>query len=129
MRTPTAIMLALALALISAITCGSAVAADRTLQTTVTLQNGKADIRLPNVRQTYRLVSSGKSLACYAVRPSGLAKLRSVPPTSSSNDLGCPCGVVCWEDEDEQASICVCKSCGGGGPLPVLLVIADHQDF
>lgn len=28
---------------------------------------------------------------------------------------GCPCGENCWEDEQEQQSICICKSCGHGG--------------
>lgn len=115
----------LVLALASFAASDHASAGERVQRTTATLSNGSATIQIDGGRVSYRVKSSGGELSCFAVRGGSLAKLKSVPPTSRANGMGCPCGVRCWEDQQEQASICVCRSCGSGGPLPVLIVIAD----
>jgi len=66
-------------------------------------------------------LSAGKVVGMMALYPDGsrVALKHQNKPTCATS---CPAGqyLSCWEDHEQQMSICVCKSSGGGGSSAVV---------
>jgi hypothetical protein len=66
-------------------------------------------------------ITAGKIVGMTALYPGGdrVALKQQSKPTCATS---CPAGqyLSCWEDHEQQMSICVCKSSGGGGSSAVV---------
>ena len=90
---------------------------DLSFRQSVRLQEGMNTVNLEKNKGTLLiLVREGNIFNLSLKKTSGkIKRFKTKTDGQTSGNMDCPNGVSCWEDEEQQMSICVCKSSGGGG--------------
>ena len=111
------LLLLVALAALFAIGFGGAAAREQILKTKLALVHGQQDVRVERSGgvTVYRVSTTGTGFTCHAVRNGTPVNLKLARPRAMPSDLGCSCGTKCWEDHEQQMSICVCRTCDNRG--------------
>jgi hypothetical protein len=85
-------------------------------KTRIEYKDGSQQVRLKNYPAVLTITMRNGEITSISRKVRGKS-VALQPTTQTAGGMNCPCGFHCWEDDILQQSICVCKSCGGGGQM------------